>query len=87
MCDHDPNDETVLRQPAAPLSPQDIAEDHGWYTAHRRRVEAAHAAAKADHPGIDMDLLGKLCREETDADTKREVAAMMDGLNRTETER
>lgn len=95
--------------------------DHDWYASHRRRVEAAHAAAKqakreaecrncrdgfpayaawpdwhicpmcgrncdaaAKDAGIDMELLGKLCREEPDEATKREVTDMMDGIRAAE---
>lgn len=56
-------------------------------TAELREARAQHLAdlGQAQQPecyaaGIDMDLLGKLCREEPDEATKREVAEMMDGL-------
>ncbi|PWC69120.1 hypothetical protein TSH7_01360 [Azospirillum sp. TSH7] len=40
----------------------------------------SYLLTRAKAGGIDMDLLGKLCREEPDADTKREVDEMMDGI-------
>lgn len=43
-------------------------------------LRAAYPPPRLDD-GIDMDLLGKLCREEPDDDAKREVDEMMDKLN------
>lgn len=91
------------------LAMQAYCPDREFYDAPRRRVEAAHAAAKqakADRlwtapmeeviaailpalaaqatkadAGIDMELLGELCREEPDEAAKREVDEMMDRLN------
>lgn len=43
------------------------------------------AKANRDHvAGIDMGMLGKLCREEPDEATKREVADMMDTIRWSE---
>ncbi len=49
-----------------------------WHICPMCKRDCRPDAAKA--AGIDMDLLAKLCREEPDADTKREVDEMMAGI-------
>lgn len=45
-------------------------------------IEAgSYLLTRAKTGGIDLDLLGDLCREEPDEATKQAVAEMMDGLN------